>query len=780
LPPVEFDYSQATISEEIKEIDAESLQNLPYGIDGMRYQWIDLDGEGVSGILTEQGDAWFYKPNLGGGKFGPIERIAFKPSIGDLNSSEHKLIDLAGDGQLDLVELSDQAPGFYERNHDQRWENFVPFESLPNLDWNDPNLRFIDLTGDGHADILITENEALTWYPALAERGFGPASWSSSSSADTANLQAGSKDEEERRPKLVFSDSTQSIYLADMSGDGLIDLVRIRNGEVCYWPNIGYGRFGSKVTMDNSPWFEAPDMFDQSRIRLADIDGSGVTDIIYIGHEDDGVRLYFNQSGNSWGEPVLLNHFPHIDNISSVTALDLLGNGTACLVWSSPLIGDTRRPMRYVDLMGGGKKGGQKPHLLISIKNNMGAETHLEYASSTKFYLADKAAGKPGVTKLPFPVHVVERVKTYDVISRNFFVNHYTYHHGYFDGIEREFRGFGMVEQYDTEEFGTLSSESEELLLTGTNIETGSHVPPVLTKTWYHTGIYLGRDRVSNFFAGQLNGHDRGEYYREPAWQDDDIEAKKHLLDDTLIPPGVLTVEEEREACRALKGRMLRQEVYALDGTNKAQHPYTVTEQNFSIRMLQPHGDEKKNHAVFFTHSQEAITYHYERNPADPRVSHTMTLEIDNFGNVLKQASIGYGRRQPVPNPNNHLLEAYIAKQTKRLITYTENRVTNAIDLEDDYRTPLPCESCTYELTGDHYTPTGAAERFQLADFVQPVPNKPNAFIHIFDGEINYEDHQPTTNNGRQRRLVEQMRTLYRKNDLTDLLPLGELESLAL
>ena len=42
----------------------------------------------------------------------------------------------------------------------------------------------------------------------------------------------------------------------------------------------------------------SPDLFDQRRIRLADIDGSGVTDIIYLG--GDGVHLYFNQSGNSW------------------------------------------------------------------------------------------------------------------------------------------------------------------------------------------------------------------------------------------------------------------------------------------------------------------------------------------------------------------------------------------------------------------------------------------------------------------------------------------------
>jgi hypothetical protein len=96
--------------------------------------------------------------------------------------------------------------------------------------------------------------------------------------------------DEEKGPRLVFADGTDSIYLSDLSGDGLTDLVRIRNGEVCYWPNLGYGRFGAKVTMDNAPWFDYPDQFDQKRIRLADIDGTGVTDILYLKH--DGVRIY--------------------------------------------------------------------------------------------------------------------------------------------------------------------------------------------------------------------------------------------------------------------------------------------------------------------------------------------------------------------------------------------------------------------------------------------------------------------------------------------------------
>ena len=110
----------------------------------------------------------------------------------------------------------------------------------------------------------------------------------------------------------------------------------------------------------------------------------------------------------------------------------------------------------------------------------------------------------------------------------------------------------------------------------------------------------------------------------------------------SLLAEG-LSGEEEREAVRALKGSMLRQEVYALDGTNKEKHPYTVTEQNFAIKRVQPKSGNR--HAVFFTHPLETISYHYERNPADPRISHALTLDVDEFGNVLKSAAIGYGRR---------------------------------------------------------------------------------------------------------------------------------------
>lgn len=764
LPPLEFEYSQAVIQEKITQIDNKSLENLPIGLDGASYQWVDLDGEGVFGILTEQAEAWFYKRNLGDGKFSPLEIVKSKPSLADLSSGLQQLLDLAGDGQLDVVQLDGSVPGFYERTNDQQWKNFRQFSSLPNISWKDSNLKFIDLTGDGHADVIITEDDVFTWYPSLAEDGFGPAE------------KVPKSFDEEKGPRLVFKDGTESIYLADLSGDGLTDFVRIRNGEVCYWPNLGYGHFGSKVTMDNAPWFDTPDQFDHKRIRLADIDGSGATDIIYLG--SDGVRIYFNHSGNSWSDARKLPIFPQINNLVSIQVADLLGNGTACLVWSSPLPGNSGQPMQYVDLM-----GGQKPHLLMNSKNNLGAETRVEYAASTKFYLADKAAGKPWITRLPFPVHVVERVETYDRISRNRFVTRYAYHHGYFDGIEREFRGFGMVEQWDTEEIGTV--DPEESGKQDTNWDKASFVPLVLTRTWFHTGAYSEEGSISKQFET--------EYYREgdPSLGEGELEDKQlqaMLLPDTILSDD-LTAEEAREACRSLKGSILRQEVFALDCrpdgslSEESDRPYTVSERNYTIKCLQYR--EQNKHAVFFAHPRETVDFHYERKlydicghkRADPRVTHSMNLDVDDYGNVLQSVAIGYGRRYD--KTSELLTDKDEKKQTKTLVTYTENVYTNYIDMEDAYRTPLPYETRTYELL--KLSPAAkeplVTNLFRFNEMLGKIKD-------VSDGqhEIPYEDIDAV---GAQeevpyRRLIEHMRTYYRKNNLTGGLPPKELESLAL
>src|SRR5262249_2334798 len=148
------------------------------------------------------------------------------PSFAESPAVRHQFLDLAGDGQLDCVVLDRPVPGFFERTADEDWDAFRPLESVPVIDWNEPNLRFIDLDGDGHADILVTQDEVLTWYPSLGEAGFG------------TPIRVPKPRDEEEGSTVVFADATNSIFLADMSGDGLTDIVRIRNGEVCYWPNL--------------------------------------------------------------------------------------------------------------------------------------------------------------------------------------------------------------------------------------------------------------------------------------------------------------------------------------------------------------------------------------------------------------------------------------------------------------------------------------------------------------------------------------------------------------
>lgn len=731
LPPVEFVYTEPVIQAAVEEVDAASRENLPIGLDGAIYQWADLHGEGVPGLLSEQAGAWFYKRNLSPlpiqlddgrvetkARFAPTEIVANKPNL--TIAAGAQLVDLAGDGQPDLVILDGPTPGLYEHDNAEGWQLFHPFAARLNRDSRDPNLRLVDLDGDGRADVLITEDDALVWHPSLGEAGFGPA------------RRSPQPHDEEHGPRLAFADGTESIFLADLSGDGLADLVRIRNGEVCYWPNLGYGRFGAKVGMDNAPHFDNPDQFDPKRLRLADIDGSGTTDIIYL--HRDGVRLYFNQSGNGWSAPTRLAAFPSVNDLIHVMPVDLLGNGTACLVWSSPLPGDTRRPLRYVRLM-----GEHKPHLLVTIKNNLGAETQIGYAPSTKFYLHDKAAGQPWVTRLPFPVHVVEQVETVDYVSRTRFVTRYAYHHGFFDGEEREFRGFGMVEQSDSEAF-------EDYVVGVQRIEGAQELapelvqPPVTTRTWFHTGALLDQGR----FIHQYHK----EYYQQ----------SQHLPEPAL--PAGMSAAELRECARALKGLALRKEVYSFDGSPAEQHPYTVVENTFEVRCIQPQG--RQRNGVFFSVGREGVALNYERNPADPRIAHTFELELDKYGNTRKACSVVYGRKLVDP-----ALPAQVTRDQQRLaISYGETDYTRDIAQGSPtraYRLRTPCESRSYEISG--VAPAG--DLFTFGEIAAAIATTTPLDYELLAGAAP------------QRRMLGHSRTLFRDNALAPL-ALGEWDSLGL
>jgi RHS repeat-associated protein len=774
LPPVTFEYSAAEIDETIHQVDAESLQNLPGGLDGSDYQWIDLDGEALPGVLTQQGGALFYKRNLSPinatvtanennearveARFSSIESVTRQPVLINGDTKRYQLLDLSGDGQLDLVDFDDVVPGFYERTENQGWKTLTSFDSLPVVDWNNPNLKFIDLTGDGHADILISELDVFTWYPSLGEEGFSEAE------------HVPRFFDEQKGPAVIFADGTESIFLADFSGDGLSDIVRVRNGQVCYWPNLGYGRFGAQVLMDNSPWFDRPDQFDGRRLRLADVDGSGLTDIVYLA--SDGVQLYFNQSGNGWSAGRRLNEFPRIDDVSWIAALDLLGIGTACLAWSSPLPGADRREIRYIDLM-----SGQKPHLLTKVKNNLGVETTIQYAPSTKFYLLDKLQGKPWITRLPFPVHCVERVAVYDKWRNATFTTSYSYHHGYFDGVEREFRGFGRVDQIDAEDYGRFSAGNTSSPYI-TDDQT-LYQPPVKTSTWFHTGAFIDERQILSHYAEEY--FPNSLVASRPELAPTLRSFKENELPEPDFADTDLSVDEWREALRACKGTPLRQEIYELDvdslkqGIEKPVRLFSTTYHNCHIDRLQQQGINQ--HAVFLVTESEAISYHYELDlrtagvKPDPRVTHTLNLNIDEFGQVLQSVSVAYPRLNNGPDTTLPAEVRQLAAdvQAELHLAYTENIFTREL-LEDDHidanRLPLLCESILYDLTG-----IGPAD----ADDQTTADDRDNIYFSLDElrayrlseryqtagKSVSFLDYHKLPDGTAQKRLVERVRTLY-------------------
>ncbi len=356
LPTLALDYARPVVNDVLSALPPRSLEGLAGGVDGAHKQWVDLDGEGIPGVLVDDDRGWYYKANDGGAVLDPPRALSTLPSPSTLAGGMQQLVDLGGDGQLDLVSYGEPVTGYATRTSDGDFDPFRTFPALPNVDWHDPNLRFIDLDGDGLPDLLISEDDAFVWYHSLAKDGFEPAQ----------RIVSPERRSQGRRGRLRRPRGDHSARRHERRRPRRHRARPQRRGR--YWPNLGYGRFGAKVTLEASPVFAGVEEFDARRVRFADVDGSGTSDVFYLGTRS--VTLYFNQSGNALSagrrrSPSL----PPMDSAGQVSVVDLLGSGTATVVWSSPLPVADGRPILYVDLM-----DSTKPHLLTSIVNNLGAD----------------------------------------------------------------------------------------------------------------------------------------------------------------------------------------------------------------------------------------------------------------------------------------------------------------------------------------------------------------------------------------------------------------------
>jgi hypothetical protein len=96
LPPLDLAYTERKVHGEVQPVEPSALDGIPGGVDGTAARWVDLDGEGISGVLLASDRGWYYKANLGGGDLAPPALLRSLPVPAALASGIQQLTDLAG------------------------------------------------------------------------------------------------------------------------------------------------------------------------------------------------------------------------------------------------------------------------------------------------------------------------------------------------------------------------------------------------------------------------------------------------------------------------------------------------------------------------------------------------------------------------------------------------------------------------------------------------------------------------------------------------------------
>jgi RHS repeat-associated protein len=156
----------------------------------------------------------------------------------------------------------------------------VTMRSPPGRSPSESDVALSDLDGDGLPDLLVAEagqyksylnHDGVTWKPA----------------EDFVSGQSPS-----------FSLSATGVQLADLDGDGAVDLVT-KSGVSAfrYFPGKNAVSFAPSVAITTVPNFT----FEDPDVRMADIDGDRRTDVVVT--TEAGIAVGYNLSGRDWTLP---------------------------------------------------------------------------------------------------------------------------------------------------------------------------------------------------------------------------------------------------------------------------------------------------------------------------------------------------------------------------------------------------------------------------------------------------------------------------------------------
>ena len=574
LPPAVFDYAVSNpLPEELSALgQIWGGVDEPFAVmDSALVELLDLNGDGLPDVLkTELGGgvhtAWL---NRGPVRQGDAWAVAWSapeavdPGLGtawnfDLASEQTHLADMDGDGLSDLVHRSGDDAVFYFANQGalawgERREMNVD-EAAPPAPFGNPGVRTADVDFDKRMDII----QSLEVGGAIGYRiwyNLGSQSFSPSVLVE---------------PEGAFDLALSGVHIADCNGDRVPDVARIQSGAVSVGAGLGYGRFAAVRPM------VLPDVtLEEVQIanaKLTDINGDGLADLVLERGAPGECWYWLNLGNYTLSERKRIVDLPLASAAAAVRWADLNGNGTTDLVYAD---GQSTPRLQLVEL-GELVSGGLAPNLLRRIENGIGRVTEIEYAPSTRFALEDAAAGEGWPDPLPFPVTVVAGIRVSDSLGHEY-ESRFRYHDGYYDPVEKQFRGFGRVEQVDlgdataptlvsrsefdtgrrfdamkgrllrstaeTEEGGLFSTETTEwadppqLLMVGTNGEAVRYAHPVASSTEIiELGQGTPRRLESEFdydeYGNQTRTADYGvvEGADRKAWNDERITVTEYAL----------------------------------------------------------------------------------------------------------------------------------------------------------------------------------------------------------------------------------------------------------
>jgi hypothetical protein len=263
-----------------------------------------------------------------------------------------------------------------------------------------------------------------------------------------------------------FSFADPTVQLADCNGDRVPDIAQVRPTGVIVTPGLGYGHFAPAVMM------AIPDLTldgDQvAHAKLTDLNGDGLVDLV-VERAAPGECWYWLNLGNyQLSSQKTITGLPLAVGIGAVVRwADLNGNGTTDLIYADREGVPRIQSVDLGELLG----GGNAPKTMLAITNGIGRVTLIGYRPSTAFALADAATGQPWTNLMPLSVSLVAAVTNLDSLGHQY-LTRFQYHQGYYDPVEKQFRGFGMAEQIDVGDTNAPTLVTRSFFDTGRSYES--------------------------------------------------------------------------------------------------------------------------------------------------------------------------------------------------------------------------------------------------------------------------------------------------------------------